>query len=146
MFWDKAQELKRTTDFIAQLEDWQAQGCYWWCWALPREQRFVRRSDQLPVTMRCSACNGERRHLAALYTIASTIAFQREVLAAIEQSSSEADYDYRAARIIEQEGTPAICERCCPCKYPHNHAENHAFPGDRNKQSPMQFVEQSSRK
>jgi hypothetical protein len=77
-------------------------------------------------SLKCGKCNCDT-DLAALYSIATHVAFEKEVLRAIETSRSQAEYDDQVSRIIEEEGTPMVCKACCPSRRPHRHDLNHAF-------------------
>jgi hypothetical protein len=59
--------------------------------------------------------------VAALYSIATHIAFEEAVLRAIEASRSQAEYEARVSRIIEEKATPVVCNTCCPRRGPHRH-------------------------
>jgi len=116
--WDKAPLLHNARAFIEHLSRLQMQGCRWLVVPLAAEESFER--------FKCSKCNNDT-DLAALYSIATHIAFEEEVLRAIEASSSQAEYEARVSRIIEEEATPIICKTCCLQKRPHRHDMNHAF-------------------
>ena len=116
--WDKAVLFHDLQAFIEHLERLEAQGCRWLVVPLT--------ADELSESLRCSKCDSDM-DLAALYSIATHVAFEKEVLRAIEASSSQAECDYRVSRIIEDEGIPMVCEACCPRGRPHRHDLNHAF-------------------
>jgi hypothetical protein len=129
-FWDKAHERQQLSSFIDALKVWQAEGCYYYVSPFTSEERkriFNMKGERIKLQP-CSQCHRPRRDAAPLYTIASAISFQEEVLAALDASNSEAEFNYRLSRIIEQEGTPMVCKDCCPCKTVHNHGTVHAFP------------------
>ena len=69
---------------------------------------------------------GRSRRSTPLFT-ATHIAFEQEVLCAIEASNSETEYESRVSRIVEEEPTPMVCGACCPRGKPHRHDLNHAF-------------------
>jgi hypothetical protein len=116
--WDKAALCHDTQAFIEHLKRLEAQGCQWLVIPLT--------AYDSPESFKCAKCNSQT-DLAALYSIATHIAFEEEVLRAIEASGSQAEYDDRVSRIIEDEGTPMVCEACCPREKPHRHDLNHAF-------------------
>ncbi len=116
--WDKAALLQDTQAFIEHLQRLEAQGCRWLVVPLT--------ADESSGTFKCSKCNSET-DLAALYSIATHVAFEEEVLRAIEASHSQAEYDGHVSRIIEEEPTPMVCQSCCPRGKPHRHDLNHAF-------------------
>jgi len=116
--WDKAAVLHDTRAFIEHLQRLEAQGCRWLVVPLA--------SDESSGCFKCSKCNSET-DLAALYSIATHVAFEEEVLRAIEASSSQAEYEGHVSRIIEEEPTPMVCKACCPRGKPHRHDLNHAF-------------------
>jgi hypothetical protein len=116
--WDKAALSDDTQAFIEHLQRLEAQGCRWLVVPLA--------ADESSGSFKCSRCNNDT-DLAALYSIPTHIAFEEEVLRAIEASGSEAEYDGQVSRIIEEEGTPMVCKACCPRRRPHRHDLNHAF-------------------
>ena len=116
--WDKAALLHNTQSFIEHLCRLEAQGCRWLVVPLTPAESLG--------SFKCSKCNSDTG-LAALYSIATHIAFEEEVLRAIEASSSQAEYELRVSRIIEEEATPMVCDICCPRGRPHRHDLNHAF-------------------
>jgi hypothetical protein len=128
-FWDKARQHQRTSSFIAQLKVWQAEDCYYFVVPFtPNERkRMVDVHGARIKVPRCSQCHRPRGDAAPLYTIVSTISFQDEILAALEASSSEAEFNYRSSRLAEQETIPMVCRNCCPCKAVHDHGIVHAF-------------------
>lgn len=77
--------------------------------------------------LKCTECKSDTPDAAPLYSIAAHIAFEEEVLKAIELSNSSAECDDRVSRIIEEEGTPLVCKSCCPHGRQHRHDINHAF-------------------
>jgi hypothetical protein len=118
--WDKAALFNDTRAFIEHLQRLQAEGCRWLVVPLTADESFGR--------YKCSECNSySDTDLAALYSIATHVAFEEEVLRAIESSGSRAEYDDQVSRIIEEEGTPMVCKACCPRGRPHRHDLNHAF-------------------
>jgi hypothetical protein len=116
--WNKAALLHNTRSFIEHLCMLEAQGCRWLVVPLT--------ADESPAGLKCSEC-GCDNSLAAVYSIATHLAFEEEVLRAIEASSSQAEYDDRVSRIIEEEETPMVCSACCPRRGPHRHDLNRAF-------------------
>jgi|SRR5580693_5685046 hypothetical protein len=116
--WDKAALSNDTQAFIEHLQRLEAQGCRWLVVPLG--------ADESSGSLKCTKCNDDTE-LAALYSIATHVAFEEEVLRAIEASSSQAEYDVQVSRIIEEEGTPMVCQACCPRARPHRHDLNHAF-------------------
>jgi hypothetical protein len=116
--WDKAALFHDTQAFIEHLQRLEAQGCRWLVVPLS--------ADESSGSFKCSKCNSDT-DLAALYSIATHVAFEEEVLRAIEASGSQAEYDDQVSRIIEEEGTPMVCTACCPRGRPHRHDMNHAF-------------------
>ena len=116
--WDKASLIHNTQAFIEHLSRLESQGCRWLVVPLT--------ADESLGSFKCSKCSSDTG-LAALYSLATHIAFEEEVLRAIEASGSHAEYDAQVARIIEEETTPMVCNTCCPRKKPHRHDLNHAF-------------------
>jgi hypothetical protein len=116
--WDKAALVHDTQAFIEHLQRLEAHGCRWLVVPLTAEESSG--------SFKCSKCNSDT-DLAALYSIATHVAFEEEVLRAIEASGSQAECDDQVSRIIEEEGTPMVCEACCPRGRPHRHDLNHAF-------------------
>ena len=116
--WDKAALFHDTQAFVEHLQRLEEQGCRWL--VVPPT------ADESSGSLRCSKCNSDT-DLAALYSIATHVAFEKEVLRAIEASRSQAECDYQVSRIIEEEGTPMVCKACCPRGRPHRHDLNHAF-------------------
>ena len=116
--WDKAPLIHNTQAFIEHLSRLAAQGCRWLVVPLTE--------DESVGPFKCSKCSSDTG-LAALYSIATHIAFEEEVLRAIEASSSQAEYEAQVSRIIEEEATPMVCNACCPRGRPHRHDLNHAF-------------------
>jgi len=128
-FWDKAHVRQQISSFIAQLRGSQAEGCYYLVQPFtPDERKRMFMEGKRIKTPPCSQCQRPRRDAAPLYTIVSTISFQDKVLAALVASNSEAEFNYKSSRNIEQEGTPTVCKDCCPCRTAHNHGTAHAFP------------------
>jgi hypothetical protein len=116
--WDKAVLFHDVQAFVEHLQRLEAQGCRWLVVPLT--------ADESSGSLRCSRCDSDT-DLAALYSIATHVAFEKEVLRAIEASDSQAECDYQVSRIIEEEGTPMVCKACCPRGRPHRHDLNHAF-------------------
>ncbi len=116
--WVKVALLHNTQSFIEHLCRLEAQGCRWLVVPLT--------ADESPASLKCSECDCDTG-LAAVYSIATHVAFEEEVLRAIEASSSQTEYDNRVSRIIEEEETPLVCSACCPRRGPHRHDLNHAF-------------------
>ena len=116
--WDKATLIDNTRAFIEHLGRLEAQGCRWLVVPLT--------ADELLGSFKCSKCNSDTG-LAAVYSIATHIAFEEEVLRAIEASRSQAEYELEVSRIIEEEATPMVCDTFCPRGRPHRHDLNHAF-------------------
>jgi hypothetical protein len=116
--WDKALLFRDIEAFIEHLQRLEAQGCRWLVVPLT--------GDESSGSLKCSKCNSDT-NVAALYSIATHVAFEKEVLRAIEASRSQAEYDDQVSRIIEEEGTPTVCTACCPSRRPHRHDLNHAF-------------------
>jgi hypothetical protein len=117
--WDKAALLKDKRAFIEHLQRLESQGCRWL--VVPLEK------DETSELFRCSKCEAVAPDAAPLYSLATHIAFEQEVLRAIEASESELEFDDRVSRIIEEEPTPMVCGSCCPRDKPHRHDLNHAF-------------------
>lgn len=116
--WNKAALRKDIEGFIDHLRSLEAQGCRWLVVPLTEEE---------VENLRCSKCGCDAPEVAPLYSIATHLAFEEEVLKAIEASSSQAEYEDRVSRIIEEEPTPMVCKTCCPREAPHRHDFNHAF-------------------
>jgi hypothetical protein len=116
--WDKAVLFHDIEAFIEHLQRLEVQGCRWLVVPLTAEEASG--------SLTCSKCNSET-DLAALYSLATHVAFEKEVLRAIEASRSQAEYDDQVSRIIEEVGTPMVCKACCPSGRPHRHDLNHAF-------------------
>jgi hypothetical protein len=116
--WDKAGLIHNTQAFIEHLSRLAAQGCRWLVVPLT--------ADESLGSFKCAKCNSDTG-LAALYSIATHVAFEEEVLRAIEASGSQAEYELQVSRIIEEEPTPMVCNSCCPRGRPHRHDLNHAF-------------------
>ena len=76
---------------------------------------------------RCSKYEAVALDAAPIYSLATHIAFEREVLHAIEASSSDTEFESRVSRIVEEEPTPMVCGTCCPRGKPHRHDLSHAF-------------------
>jgi hypothetical protein len=117
--WDKDAMLADKRAFIEHLQRLEAQGCRWLVVPLT--------ADEAPSGFRCSRCGMIAPDAAPLYSLATHIAFEQEVLHAMEASSSEAEYEDRVLRIVEEEPTPVVCAKCCPRGRPHRHDWNHAF-------------------
>lgn len=118
LIWDKAALLHDTQAFIEHLQRLAGQGCRWLVVPLA--------ANETSGCFKCSKCNNDT-DLAAVYSIATHVAFEEEVLRAIEASRSRAEFDDQISRIIEEEGTPMVCKLCCPRQGPHRHDLNHAF-------------------
>jgi hypothetical protein len=116
--WDKALLFHDIEAFIEHLQRLEAQGCRWLVVPLT--------ADESSGSLKCSKCNSDTG-VAALYSIATHVAFEKEVLRAIEASRSQTEYDDQVSRITEEEGTPIVCTACCPSGRPHRHDLNHAF-------------------
>ena len=116
--WDKAALLHNVEAFIEHLGRLEAHGCRWLVVPLTE--------DESSGSFKCSKCNCDT-NLAAVYSIATHVAFEQEVLRAIQASSSQAEYEDHVSRIIEDEPTPMVCIACCPRGGPHKHDLNHAF-------------------
>jgi hypothetical protein len=116
--WDKAALFHDTGAFIEHLQRLEAQGCRWLVVPLTADES----------SERFKWCNSDDdTDLAALYSIATHVAFEEEVLRLIAASSSQAEYDDQVSRIVEEEGIPMVCRVCCPRGGPHRHDLNHAF-------------------
>ena len=76
---------------------------------------------------RCSKCEAVAPDAEAIYSLATDIAFEEEVLHAIEASSSDTEFETRVSRVVEEERTPMVCGTYCPRGKPHRHDLNHAF-------------------
>ena len=117
--WEKAAVLKDTRAFIEHLQRLEAEGCRWLVVPLAE--------DESSGLFRCSNCEKVAPDAAPLYSLATHIAFEQEVLRAIKASNSHAEYESRVSRIVEEEPTPMVCGTCCPRARPHRHDLNHAF-------------------
>jgi hypothetical protein len=117
--WDKAALLKDKRAFIEHLQRLETDGCLWLVVPLAE--------DETSGLFRCSRCEAVASDTAALYSLATHIAFEEEVLRAIEASNSNTEFDSRVSRIVEEEPTPMVCGKCCPGAKPHRHDLNHAF-------------------
>ena len=117
--WDKAALLKDRQAFIEHLQRVEAEGCRWL--VIPLDE------DESPGLFKCSKCGTVAPDAAPLYSLATHIAFEQEVLRAIEASSSDTEFEGRVSRIVEEEPTPMVCGACCPRGKPHRHDLNHAF-------------------
>ena len=117
--WDKAALLKDRRAFIEHLQRLEAEGCRWLVVPLTE--------DETPEMFRCSKCQAVAADAAPLYSLATHIAFEQEVLRAIEASTTQPEFESRVARIVEEEPTPMVCGSCCPRGRPHRHDLNHAF-------------------
>src|SRR5208282_6349735 len=93
--WDKAALLHNTQAFIEHLVRLEAHGCHWLVVPFTAEESFG--------SFKCSKCDSDTG-LAAVYSIATHVAFEEEVLRAIEASSSQAEYELQVSRVIEEEG------------------------------------------
>jgi hypothetical protein len=83
--------------------------------------------DESSGLFRCSKCEAVAPDAAPIYSLATHIAFEREVFHAIEASSSDTVFGSRVSRIVEEEPMPMVCGPCCPRGKPHRHDLNHAF-------------------
>jgi hypothetical protein len=117
--WDKAALLKDRRAFIEHLQRLELEGCLWLVVPLA--------GDETSELFRCSKCEAVAPDAAPLYSLATHIAFEQEVLNAIEASDSDTEFDSRVSRIVEEEPTPMVCGKCCPRGKPHRHDLNHAF-------------------
>ena len=117
--WDKAALLKDRRAFIEHLQRLESEGCLWLVVPLAE--------DEASGLFRCSQCRAVAPDAAPLYSLATHIAFEQEVLRAIEASDSDAEFDSRVSHIVEEEPTPMVCGKCCPRGKPHRHDLNHAF-------------------
>ncbi|HEY1852582.1 MAG TPA: hypothetical protein VGG60_16295 [Candidatus Binataceae bacterium] len=117
--WDKAALLEDRRAFIEHLQRLNAEGCQWLVVPLAEEESSG--------SFRCSKCEKPAPDAAPLYSLATHIAFEHEVLWAIEASHSLIEYEDRISRIVEEEPTPMVCGTCCPRAKPHRHDLNHAF-------------------
>jgi hypothetical protein len=117
--WDKAALLKDRRAFIEHLQRLRAEGCLWLVVPLAE--------DESSGLFRCSKCEAVAPDAAPIYSLATHIAFEQEVLHAIEASSSDTEFESRVSRIVEEEPTPMVCGTCCPRAKPHRHDLNHAF-------------------
>ena len=123
--WNKTALLDDLRGFIAHLRRLEAEGCRWLVVPLTAEEAST--TNGARAILRCSRCNLDASDAAPLYSIATHVAFEEEVLKAIEASGSAAEFEARVARIVEEEATPLVCGRCCPRGKPHRHDLNHAF-------------------
>ncbi|HXW84913.1 MAG TPA: hypothetical protein VEJ86_10945 [Candidatus Binataceae bacterium] len=121
--WNKSALLDDRRKFVEHLRRLLAEGCRWLVVPLTSEEAA---RDEHAI-LRCSRCNQDAPDAAALYSIATHVAFEEEVLSAIEASESAAEFEARVARIVEEEATPLVCGQCCPRGKPHRHDLNHAF-------------------
>ena len=117
--WDKAALLKDRQAFIEHLQRLEAEGCQWLVVPLAE--------DESSGLFRCSKCEAVAPDAAPIYSLATHIAFEQEVLQAIEASSSDTEFESRVSRIVEEEPTPMVCSTCGPRGKPHRHDLNHAF-------------------
>jgi hypothetical protein len=117
--WDKTAILKDTRAFIEHLQRLDAEGCRWLVVPLAEEESAG--------LFRCSKCGTPAPDAAPLYSLSTHIAFEQEVLCAIEASHSFTEYEDRISLIVEEEPTPMVCETCYPRARPHRHDLNHAF-------------------
>jgi len=117
--WDKAALLKDRRAFIEHLQRLESEGCLWLVVPLAE--------DETSELFRCSRCGDVAPDAAPLYSLATHIAFEEEVLRAIEASESDLEFESRVSRIVEEEPTPMVCGKCCPRGKPHRHDLNHAF-------------------
>ena len=117
--WDKAALLKDRRAFIDHLQRLESEGCLWLVVPLTE--------DETSGPFRCSRCQAVAPDAAPLYSLATHIAFEYEVLHAIEASDSDMEFESRVSCIVEEEPTPMVCGKCCPRGKPHRHDLNHAF-------------------
>ncbi len=117
--WRKSALLKDRRAFIEHLQRLAAEGCLWLVVPLTE--------DESSGLFRCSKCKAIAPDAAALYSLATHIEFEQEVLRTIEASNSETEFDFLVSRIAEEEPTPMVCGKCCPRGKPHRHDLNHAF-------------------
>ena len=117
--WDKDSLLKDRRAFIEHLQRLEAEGCSWLVVPLAE--------DESSGLFRCSRCETVAPDAAPLFSLATHIAFEQEVLRAIETSNSDREFESRVSRIVEEEPTPMVCGLCCPRGKPHRHDLNHAF-------------------
>jgi hypothetical protein len=117
--WDKTALLRDRRAFIEHLQRLESEGCQWL--VVPLEE------DEASGVFRCSRCEAIAPDAAPLFSLATHIAFEQEVLRAIEASDSEVEFDSRVSRIVEEVPTPMVCGKCCPRGKPHRHDLNHAF-------------------
>ena len=92
--------LKDTRAFIEHLQRLDAEGCRWLVVPLAEEESSG--------SFRCSKCEMPAADAAPLYSLATHIAFEQEVLCAIEASHSFTEYEDRISRIVEEEPTPML--------------------------------------
>jgi hypothetical protein len=71
-------------------------------------------------------CEAAAPDAASIYSLATHIAFEQEVVHAIEASCSDTEFESHVSRIVEEEPT-MVCGTCCPRGKPHRHDLNHAF-------------------
>ena len=116
--WDKAALLKDRRAFIEHLQRLEAEGCLWLVVPLA--------DDESSGLFRCSKCEALAPDAAPLYSLATHIAFEQEVVHAIEASCSDTEFESHVSRIVEEEPT-MVCGTCCPRGKPHRHDLNHAF-------------------
>jgi hypothetical protein len=88
---------------------------------------FRSQKDESSGLFRCSKCETVAPDAAPIYSLAPHIAFEQEVLRALEASDSDTEFDSRVSRIIEEEPIPVVCGKCCPRAKPHRDDLNHAF-------------------
>ena len=117
--WDKGALLKDARAFIEHLQRLESEGCQWLVVPLAE--------DEASGLFLCSKCKAVAPDAAALYSLATHVAFEEEVLRAIEASNSDTEFYSRVSRIVEEEPTPMVCGKCCPRGKPHRHDLNHAF-------------------
>ena len=83
--------------------------------------------DESSGLFRCSKCEAVAPGAPPIYSLATHIAFEQEVLHAIEASSSDTEFESRVSRIVEEEPTPMVWGTSCPWGNLHRHDLNDAF-------------------
>jgi hypothetical protein len=78
--WGKFALLKDTQALIEHLQRWNAEGCRWLVVPLAEEESSG--------SFRCGKCERPAPDAAPLYSLATHLAFEQEVLSAIEASHS----------------------------------------------------------
>jgi hypothetical protein len=85
--WEKAAIFKDRRAFIEHLQRLSAKGCLWLVVPLAEEESSA--------MFRCSKRERAATDVAPLYSLATHIAFEKEVLCAIEASDSPGEYEDR---------------------------------------------------